>query len=56
MKNKSKQTRRPVAGKSPEKLKRLKEWSERMRGSFESYMTQEELKIMREDAKWEPMK
>jgi Arc/MetJ family transcription regulator len=35
------------------KFKRLQALNARIRGSFKDFMTQEDLKIMREDAKWE---
>ena len=38
------------------KLRRLAALDARIRGSFKDFMTQEDLKIMREDAKWEAMK
>ncbi len=53
MKSKSKQIKRPVADKSPERLQRLKALNERLRGKFKNFMTQEDLKKMREDDKWE---
>ena len=53
MKNKLKQIKRPLADKSPERLKRLKALSERLRGSLPNFMTQEDLRKMREDDKWE---
>ncbi|HZF01168.1 MAG TPA: hypothetical protein VE344_04660 [Methylomirabilota bacterium] len=53
MKNKSEKIKRPVSDKSPERLKRLKELSERLRGSLPNFMTQEDLRKMREDKKWE---
>ncbi|HAO80709.1 MAG TPA: hypothetical protein DCQ92_17395 [Verrucomicrobia subdivision 3 bacterium] len=53
MKNKSEQIKRPLADKSPERLKRLKELNERVRGSMPNFMTQEDLRKMREDEKWE---
>jgi hypothetical protein len=53
MKNKSKQVKRPVADKSPERLKRLKALSERIHGKFKNFMTQEDLRKMRGDDKWE---
>jgi hypothetical protein len=49
MKNKSEKIKRP----SPERLKRLKELSKRLRGSLPNFMTQEDLRKMREDHKWE---
>jgi hypothetical protein len=52
MKNKSKQIKPPVADKSPEKLARLKALNERLRGKFKNFMTQEDLRKMREDDKW----
>lgn len=36
--------------------KRLERLSERLHGSMPNLMTQEELKVMREDAKWETAK
>lgn len=36
--------------------KRLATLNARIRGSFKNFMTQEDLKHMREDAKWESMK
>ncbi len=53
MKSKSKQIKRPVADKSPERLQRLKALNERLRGKFKNFMTQEDLRKMREDDKWE---
>ncbi len=53
MKNISKQIKPLVANKSPEKLARLKALSERVHGKFKNFMTQEDLKKMREDDKWE---
>jgi hypothetical protein len=53
MKRKTKQIKCPVADKSPERLKRLKTLSERLRGSLPNFMTQEDLRKMREDDKWE---
>ena len=41
----------PPIDKSPAKLKRLKALNTRVRGTFKDFMTQEDLKIMREDAK-----
>lgn len=38
------------------KLHRLAKLNARIRGSFKDFMTQEDLKIMREDAKWESAK
>jgi Arc/MetJ family transcription regulator len=38
------------------KLRRLAALNARIRGSFKEFMTQDDLKIMREDAKWEAMK
>ncbi len=52
MKNKLKQIKRPVADKSPERLKRLNALSERIHGKFKNFMTQEDLRKMREDGKW----
>ena len=37
------------------KRKRLEALNERIHGQFKDFMTQEDLKIMREDAKWEAM-
>jgi hypothetical protein len=34
------------------KIKYLQTLNTRIRGSFKDFMTQEDLKIMREDAKW----
>jgi hypothetical protein len=53
MTNKSEQIKRPLADKSPERLKRLKALSERLHGSLPNFMTQEDLRKMREDDKWE---
>jgi hypothetical protein len=53
MKNNSKQIKPLVADKSPEKLARLKALNERIRGKFKNFMTQEDLRKMREDEKWE---
>jgi len=36
--------------------KRLEELAERLHGSLPNLMTQEELKVIREDAKWEATK
>jgi hypothetical protein len=49
----SKQVKRPVADKSPERLKRLKALNERVRGQFRDFMTQEDLRKMHEDSKWD---
>jgi hypothetical protein len=38
------------------RLQRLAALNARIRGTFKDFMTQEDLKIMREDAKWEAMK
>ena len=38
------------------KLKRLEILNARIRGTFKSFMTQADLKTMREDAKWEAAK
>lgn len=35
------------------KRKRLEELAKRLHGSMPNFMTQEDLKLMREDAKWE---
>ena len=53
MKNKSEQIKRPLTDKSPERLKRLKALNERVRGKFKNFMTQADLRKMREDEKWE---
>ncbi|HZV36589.1 MAG TPA: DUF2191 domain-containing protein [Verrucomicrobiae bacterium] len=45
-----------IAVQKYNKLQRLKALSERLQGSCPDFMTQEDLKIMREDAKWEAMK
>jgi Arc/MetJ family transcription regulator len=34
------------------RLQRLRKLNERLRGTFVDFMTQDDLKIMREDAKW----
>jgi Arc/MetJ family transcription regulator len=34
------------------RLQRLRELNARMRGTFVDFMTQDDLKVMREDAKW----
>jgi Arc/MetJ family transcription regulator len=34
------------------RLQRLRELNSRLRGTFFDFMTQEDLKVMREDAKW----
>jgi len=34
------------------RLQRLRELNARVKGTFVDFMTQEELKVMREDAKW----
>ena len=34
------------------RLQRLRELNSRLRGTFVDFMTQEDLKVMREDAKW----
>ena len=52
MKNKSKQINPLVADKSPEKLARLKALSERVHGKIKNFMTQEDLRKMREENKW----
>jgi hypothetical protein len=52
MKNKPKQVMSPTADKSPEKLARLKALSERVHGKFRNFMTQEDLRKMREEDKW----
>ena len=52
MKNKSEQIKRPLADKSPERLKRLKVLNERLRGKFKNFMTQEDLRKMRDEDKW----
>jgi Arc/MetJ family transcription regulator len=38
------------------RLRRLAALDARIRGTFKDFMTQEDLKVMREDAKWEKMK
>jgi Arc/MetJ family transcription regulator len=38
------------------KLKRLEILNARIRGTFKDFMTQRDLKVMREDAKWEVMR
>lgn len=35
------------------RLERLRELNARLKGTFTDFMTQEDLKIMREDSKWE---
>jgi Arc/MetJ family transcription regulator len=35
------------------RLQRLRELNARLKGTFVDFMTQEELKVMREDSKWE---
>jgi hypothetical protein len=52
MNNKSKQVKRPVADKNPEKLACLKALSERVHGKFRNFMSQEDLRKMREEDKW----
>ena len=52
MNNKSKQIKSLAADKSPEKLARLKALSERIHGKFKNFMTQEDLRKMRDDDKW----
>jgi hypothetical protein len=52
VKNKPKQVISSAAGKSPEKLARLKALSERVHGKFRNFMTQEDLRKMREEDKW----
>jgi Arc/MetJ family transcription regulator len=34
------------------RLQRLRELNSRLRGTFVDFMTQEDLKVMREDSKW----
>jgi len=53
MKNKPKQTKPLLVDKSPEKLARLKALSERVHGKFKNFMTQEDLRKMRKEDKWE---
>ena len=53
MNNKSKQVKRPVADKNPEKLARLKALSERVHGKFKNFISQENLRKMRDEDKWE---
>ena len=38
------------------KLKRLEALNSRIRGTFRNFMTQADLKAMREDARWEAVK
>lgn len=38
------------------RLRRLAALDARIRGTFKDFMTQDDLKIVREDAKWEKMK
>jgi Arc/MetJ family transcription regulator len=38
------------------KLRRLAALNARIHGAFKDFMTQEDLKMMREDARWEGMK
>jgi len=38
------------------RLQRLAALNARVHGKFKDFMTQEDLKLMREDAKWEKMK
>jgi len=38
------------------RLRRLAALDARIRGTFKDFMTQDDLKVMREDAKWEKMK
>lgn len=38
------------------RLQRLTRLNARIHGAFKDFMTQEDLKLMREDAKWEAMK
>jgi hypothetical protein len=52
VKNKTKKVISPAVGKSPEKLARLKALSERVHGKFRNFMTQEDLRKMREEDKW----
>ena len=53
MKKKSEPIYRPMVDKSPERLKRPKDLNERVRGQFRDFMTQEDLRKMREDDKWQ---
>jgi ribosomal protein S17 len=53
VKNTAKQAKHPVADKSPERLKRLKALDKRIRGKFKDFMTQKDLRKMREDKKWQ---
>ncbi len=46
----------PLPDKSPERLKRLKALNERVHGKLKNFMTQEDLRRMREDHKWETNK
>ena len=52
MKNKSKQIKILIDDKIPERLARLKALSERVHGKFRNFMTQEDLRKMREEDKW----
>ncbi len=52
MTNKPEQIKHPSADKSPERLKRLNALNERLHGKFKNFMTQEDLRKMREDDKW----
>jgi len=49
MKNKSKQIKRPLADKSPKRLKRLKALSGYLHGALPNFMPPEKLRKMREE-------
>jgi hypothetical protein len=38
------------------RLRRLAALNQRIRGTFKDFMTREDLKVMREDARWEGLK
>ncbi|MGB8371056.1 MAG: hypothetical protein ACLPYZ_08400 [Limisphaerales bacterium] len=42
-----------IGDKSPERLARLKALNERVHGKFKNFMSQEDLRKMREEDKWE---
>ncbi len=46
----------PTAVRKINKRNRLEALAERLQGAMPNFMSQEELKIMREDPKWEAMK
>lgn len=59
MKNTGAKTKKEAVLKAVRELnrrQRLAELADRLCGSLPNFMTQEDLKIMREDAKWEAMK